>query len=171
MPSRKHERRVHELETVATLAGFTSDVAIAPALKPDVFRADFAGRRFFLGDAKVTERPSTPATRARLARYARASRAWAHAARGAVLAIAMPHPADAREWVDVLVDVARDAGLVPFAASAASLGESTVVVAVEAVAAGTDAVVTPGYRLAPWPDLPTSVDPCVQSTFSAAREV
>lgn len=62
-------RCIRDLETLATLAGFTAHLVLAWRLQPDVLRACAHDSSVFLGDAKDTETPGCEATRRRLRWY------------------------------------------------------------------------------------------------------
>lgn len=108
-----HEDRRALLDAMAALAGFSTDLAtlgLPDGSRPDVLRADFPGRRLFIGDAKDGETPGNAATHARLARYMR----WAVAAasRGIEVVVAICHgrPAESWRWLTSLVAAMKAAG-------------------------------------------------------------
>jgi hypothetical protein len=150
-PTEAHERRVADLLTLATLAGFTADLAIEGHLRPDVVRANFSSRRFFLGDAKETESPGCANTRRRLLRYARAARAWTCSGEGVVIALAFKTPAHARGWLHLLAEATRVAGFDPTSARVCSVESGCVIVAVEATSLNRN-VSGRQYGLGSWPD-------------------
>lgn len=102
-PTLTHESRVAHLETLATLAAFTTPVALPWRLRPDVARINEAHRGLFLGDAKATETPGCSATLARLHWYAVGLRALEIDVARAVVALAVDDARYGRGWQRALL--------------------------------------------------------------------
>ncbi len=106
-PSRTHESRVRDLETLAALAGYTEPAALAWRLRPDVVRACPRNGALFLGDAKDTETPGCMATRARLRWYCVGA---ISCSRPTVLALAVSSEVPVCAWRAAIVHAARTTG-------------------------------------------------------------
>lgn len=70
-PTRLHEDRKDALDTLATLCGFTQNLAggLPDGSRPDVLRVSIARRAIFIGEAKATESAHSTEVAARLTNY------------------------------------------------------------------------------------------------------
>lgn len=112
-PTRLHEARKETLSAMATLCGFTQNLAgrFPDGSKPDVLRLAAAQRAIFIGEAKAMEPASDRAVAVRLSNYM----TWLRAAHsGSVFALGVDRT-DAREWRVVVTTLAAelDLGLSP----------------------------------------------------------
>jgi len=110
MPSVRHDERVALLDTLAALAGFSTEAqprVLPDGGRPDVLRVDAIGRRIFIGDGKATETPGNEQTRRRLRHYAR----WGILASGygeVILALCVGRTWEAGRWASLLRELGRD---------------------------------------------------------------
>lgn len=124
-PSRTHEPRVSELETLAALAGYTEPTALAWRLRPDVVLACPRNGALFLGDAKDTEAPGCMETRARLRWYCIGVASCTRPT--VVLALAVSTEAPVRAWQAALVQAARTTGSRVALSRTTVLGDTVVI--------------------------------------------
>src|SRR5688572_5524744 len=70
-PTQLHEDRKSALDTLATLCGFTQDLAgsFPDGKRPDVLKVSIARRAIFIGEAKATESAHSAEVAARLTNY------------------------------------------------------------------------------------------------------
>jgi hypothetical protein len=163
-PSLGHEDRVAELESLATLAGFTSDARLPWRLRPDVARICPSTGAMFLGDAKQTEDPGCAATLRRLRWYGIAMASMPRQAYPFTVALAVPAGSCGAGWARALV-LSVDGRMVCDPPSETLIG-GTIIVATRARRLRADR--RHPYRDRPWP-APFVSAPSGPSTSSAAQ--
>ncbi len=120
-PSVAHEQRVDDLATLATLAGFTTDLQLPWRLRPDVARVCAGHRSLFVGDAKATETPGCAATFARSRWYATALQTIV-LVEYALVALAIDDTEDVRAWQRTLTAAFGGRNLACSGTSTAAIG-------------------------------------------------
>ena len=100
-PSELHEMRVRQLETMATLGGYTRDVQVYRGERPDLARLNMTHLGLLLGDAKASEGPMDHRSQARLHAYLVSAQLWLRA--GFTASLVICHGADpTASWGTVL---------------------------------------------------------------------
>src|SRR4051812_47126753 len=102
-PSPGHQTRGGELESLATLAGFTSNARLPWRLRPDVCRICPRTGALFLADAKETEDPRCAATLRRLRWYAIALASMPYHVYPFTVALSVPIGSPSAGWARALV--------------------------------------------------------------------